>query len=115
MQRLGSNADVVLTQMAMEAIIRSAEAGAAIVGLEGTVVDDARGQYRTVTGVGEMQVGASMVSPDGGTSPDEGMLSRFRDSMGSGVMIVIDPYAGEFAFYLVEQEGERPARAVMSD
>lgn len=115
MERLGTGADAVLTPMAAEAIIASAESGARSAGLEGRVREDARGRFYEITGVGRAEVGMCAVSPDGGTEPDAGMLSELRASVGHGVLAVVDPYAGELAFYVVDADSERPASAVMSE
>ena len=115
MDRLNSGADVVLNPLAVEALISAAEDGVANIGLTGSKRIDGRGPFYEVTGTGAPEVGASVMIEEGGTEPGDRVLSEFRSSFSEGVLIVLDPYGGEFAVYVVDQDSVEVAKAVMSE
>lgn len=114
MTRLGAGADIVVTATAMEDMISAAEDGRCPIGLMGARREDGSGMYYEVVGAGERDVGMSAVNPGGGTEPDPATLDLFRRTVGRGVLVMVDPYAGEMAMYIVD-DGLRKARAVVSE
>lgn len=114
MGRLVAHADIVLDPLAVEAMISAAEDGESAVLVNGVRVDDEEGAYYEVSGRGD-PVGMSVTSAEGGTAPGDGALEMFRERFSEGVLVMVDPYAGEFALYIVDGDGVRQATAVMSE
>ena len=114
MGRLIAHADIVLDPLAVEAMISAAEDGESAVLVNGVRVDDGEGAYYEVSGRGD-PVGMSLTSAEGGTAPGDGALGMFRERFSEGVLVMVDPYAGEFALYIVDGDGVRQATAVMSE
>lgn len=101
-------ADAIVSRAVMEAVMDAAEDGEPMV-LHGTVSE----RLFRVHGCGDIAVGIAV--PSEGTSPDDGAVSALRGSLGSGLLMVVDPYAGELAMYIVDDDGCRPARALVSE
>ena len=102
MGRLAKGADVILCPAAVEAILCAAE--------DGSMSEPILG----MTGSGT-RIGMSVVMEDGGTEPDEGLVASFMESFPYGVLVVVDPYAGEFSLFVSEDGALRRASAVMSE
>lgn len=115
MSGLRAGADIVMTPVAVEGIVSAAEDGLRSLWILGERVDDDSGTYYRVTGAGDARIGLAAVPEDGGTEPDGGILSIFSESFSDGVLMVVDPYAGEFALYVSEDGELRRASAVMSE
>lgn len=115
MDRLGTSADIIVTQLAMEQIISSAEDEARSVPLKGNVGEDASGRFYELSGIGGQNVGFIATSEEGGTSANPEVVESIRGSMSEGILIMVDPYAGELVFYLVDGEEVKSASVVMSE
>lgn len=115
MSGLRAGADIVMTPVAVEGIVSAAEDGLRSLWILGERVDDDSGTYYRVTGAGDARIGLAAVPEDGGTEPDDGILSIFSESFSDGVLMVVDLYAGEFALYVSEDGELRHASAVMSE
>lgn len=111
--RMGTRADVLFGPNAMAAIMEAADRSSGRGGLTGSVETDMNGSYRLVTGTGGAQVG--MYFPSEGTAVTDAMVSELRAEMESGVIVVIDPAAGELAVYIADGDGSRLASALMSE
>lgn len=105
----------MLDSRAVEAMISAFEDGAASIGIEGVRGSDASGIYYRVVGVGDEVIGLAVELQGGGTVPDEAVGASFVRSFPEGVLVVIDHYAGEFAFYVSENGKVRRASAVLSE
>ena len=121
--RLRSKADVVMDPRALEAAIASAEDHASrgkdmLLVLSGSFCSDSDGDYLTIDGVSdriEDGVGICVAYEAGGTVPVEESVERFVSAFRTGVMVVIDAYAREFALYVRSGDGVRPASAVLTE
>ena len=56
-----------------------------------------------------------MYFPSEGTEPSDSMCDLLRSTIGEGILVVIDPYAGELAVYIVDGDGCRTASALVSE
>ncbi len=112
---LRAGADIVMTPVAIEGLVSAAEDGVRSVWILGEVVEDCSGRYYRVTGAGDARVGLAVTCAEGGTEPDDDITHLFRESFTDGVLMVTDPYAGEFALYISEGGELRKASAVMSE
>ena len=115
MKGLRAGADVIMDPVAVEGMISAAEDGARVVWITGERLSDDAGRFYRITGRGDTRVGMSVVCEDGGTTPEEDVISEFGRSFTDGVLVVVDPYAGEFAVYVYEGGAVRKAAAVMSE
>lgn len=113
MGRMGSGADVVMTPVAVEFVLAAADDDSGV-RLTGSVESDANGTFYNISGRGNV-IGVSAVLREGGTTPDDDVLRSFTKAFPDGVLIVVDPYAGEFAVYVSESGSVRAASAVMSE
>lgn len=115
MARLGSRADIVMSQAVVEAMVSAAEDGVPAIFITGTREEDANGAYYDLTEPSEKPVGMSVTSREGGTEPDGDVMAMFSESFKDGVLAVVDQYAGEFALYVIEDGVPRKASAVLSE
>ena len=111
--RMGTKAEVLFGANAMVSIAEAAERSQAHGGLRGGWDTDANGSFARVEGAGVPEVG--MYFPSEGTEPSDAMCDILRSAIGEGVMVVIDPYAGELAVYIVDDDGCRTASALVSE
>ena len=111
--RLGTSAEAVFVSNAMSDIVDAAEASSASGGLTGCWKDDGNGRFVLVSGVGSPEVG--MYFPSEGTHPSVQMADAVRSALGEGLLVVVDPYAGELAIYMAGAEGVRSVTALMSE
>lgn len=115
MARLGSRADIVMSQAVVEAIVSAAEDGVPAIFIGGTREEDGNGPYYDLTVPSERPVGMSVTSREGGTEPDDDVMAMFAESFREGVLAIVDQYAGEFALYVIEDGVPRKASAVLSE
>lgn len=115
MARLGSRADIVMSQAVVEAMVSAAEDGVPAILITGTREEDGNGAYYDLAAPSDGPVGMSLASHDGGTEPDGDVMAMFSESFKDGVLAVVDQYAGEFALYVVENGVPRKASAVLSE
>ena len=115
MSGIRAGADVVMTSVAVETLVSAAEDGVGCAWILGRVENDGSGRYYVMDGRGDFRIGMSAVCEEGGTDPDDGILGMFGESFRDGVLMVVDPYAGEFALYVSENGDVRKAVAVMSE
>ena len=115
MSGIRAGADVVMTSVAVETLVSAAEDGVGCAWILGRVENDGSGRYYVMDGRGDVRIGISAICEEGGTEPDDGILRMFGESFRDGVLMVVDPYAGEFALYVSENGDVRRAVAVMSE
>lgn len=113
MGRMGVRADVVMTAAAVESVLAAADEGRGSP-LLGVVGSDDEGLFYNIRGTGD-PIGESMLCPEGGTAPDQQMAAVFSERFPDGILMVVDPYAGEFALYVAESGSLRSASAVVSE
>ena len=111
--RMGTKAEVLFGANAMTSIAEAAERSQAHGGLRGGWDSDANGRFARVEGAGVSEVGMYFSSE--GTEPTDAMCDTLRSTIGEGVLVVIDPYAGELAVYLIDGDGCRSASALVSE
>ncbi len=111
--RMGTRAEVLFGANAMTSIAEAAERSQAHGGLRGGWDSDANGRFARVEGAGVPEVG--MYFPSEGTEPSDSMCDLLRSTIGEGILVVIDPYAGELAVYIVDGDGCRTASALVSE
>lgn len=114
MVRLRAGADIVLTSVAVEAIVSAVEDGGTA-GIRGRRMDDGDGAYYVLGGSDGDLIGLAASEAEGGTEPGDDLVRSFTEGFGDGVLAVVDPYADEFALYVSEGGVLRRATAVMSE
>ena len=120
--RLGTRAEVVLHGGALDSILSAADAAVLEdirvgVYLAGEVGQDVNGNFFEIKGViggPDGAVGIAVTSSEEGTYATPEDVSSITSSFGCGVLIVIDPYACEFAVYIVDDGDCRRADAVVT-
>lgn len=120
--RMASKAEVVISVSAVEDAIRLVEEAESqdhsiMIYLIGEESLDSNGRYLSVTGAssdGAGAVGVCVLSTEGGTEPDESQIHLSSSLFPEGVLMVVDPYAGEFSLSMVDERGIRRASALLS-
>lgn len=119
--RFGTHADVILHASAMDSILSAADMMLSDdirvrVYLDGIRGSDPNGAFIEVTGIlpsSKDAVGMAITSGEPGTEPSSDDIGMMSEISAGGVMIVIDPYSGEFSVYTVENGVLKNASAVM--
>ena len=120
--RMASKAEVVMTMPAVEDAIDIAEeadlhGSSILIYLIGRVMSDCNGAFIAVEGASvepDGAVGMCVSSPEGGVEPDDSQKAEFIRMFPQGVLMVVDPCAGEFSLYVVENGDVRRASALLS-
>jgi hypothetical protein len=105
--RLGTHADILLTESVLGAIIESMdsmllESNQAGILLGGRVEDDPNGRYTVITDIlGNPPVGVCVASSEGGTEPSAEDLAVFKKNIDRGILMKVDVFAHQFSFYKV--------------
>lgn len=105
--RLGTNADVLLTESVLGMILETMdsmllESDAVGILLTGDRSDDSQGSFTVIRGMGgEPAIGLCVASGEGGTEPSENDLRLFKSKMQSGILMKVDVYAHQFSMYKV--------------
>lgn len=110
--RMGTRADVVISAGALQAILASAEpiVDGGTAPIPGRLCSDRNGVFTRIAAVGPDTVGMLVVCPDGGTG-QEIICADVPD----GLVMVLDPYACEFSFYIRDENGVRHASVLMEE
>lgn len=115
MSRVNTKAELVFDSVSIERLMEASQSGAESVGLTGRTETDGSGSFFRMTGVGAAEIGMAFFPEDGGTDCTDGILSRFVSEFGEGVLMVVDRFEMEFAFYIVDGPGCRSAKAVLAE
>lgn len=67
-----------------------------------------------IKGIGNPEIGMLFVSEEGSELTDP-MMDRFRSNMWNGIIVVVDRYEQSFAFYRVDGDCRRTAKALLSE
>lgn len=119
--RYGTSADVLIHGRAIEMVLDAADSSMSDdvrvgVYLGGRTSSDDSGGFYEVMGLlpsAEGAVGMAVTSADEVIEPSDGDVSSFRQAVGEGVLIIVDPYAGQFTVNVVSGDGVRRANAVI--
>lgn len=114
MSRLGSDADVLFDPVVVEYFALAAQEGHDEIGLRGKVENDGNGDYYRIKGIGNPEIGMLFVSEEGSELTDP-MIERFRSNMQKGIIVVVDRYEQSFAFYCMDGDCCRTAKALLSE
>jgi len=110
--RLGTRADVLLSESVLSKIADTAESmllekpSAGMI-LSGDISTDANGRFVHIIGISDSDpVALCVASEDGGTEPSDNDLILFKKFFQNGILMKIDVYAHEFSFYRIGETVE---------
>ncbi len=110
--RLGTHADILLNESVIGRIAETVESmllekpSAGII-LSGKKESDINGEFVCITGISDSDPVALCVgSEEGGTEPSETDIALFKRFFERGILMKVDVYAKEFAFYKIDDTVE---------